>query len=609
MTGFTPLEYQDGYLPIADHGLIGDGTTAALVARDGAVVWLCLPRFDSPPVFCRILDHERGGAFSVAPEGIVAAHQYYEPDTAVLVTEMRTPGGLVRLTDALVLRSGARLEEDVAADRGELVRLVEVLQGPVTLHIDLEPRAGGEVCGRSEALCIRPAGREDIELQLSSNLTIAEPHTRLELQSGARLSLVLRWDTLSRRHRPVAPDEALEATRAAWRQWIAGFDYDGPRVPLVRRSAITLKLLNAFAYGPILAAPTSSLPEWIGGPRNWDYRYSWVRDTAYAVYALSRIGMGREAFGFLGWVLDAFERHGRPSVLYTVDGDRPPPERVDPELRGYRSSPPVRWGNAAADQIQHDIYGEILDCAYIWQRQQGALDRQLWTRLVPLITAARVAWDRPDQGIWEVRTPGRVFTYSAALCQVALERGARLAVRYGYHGETERWRATADEIVAAILRDAWDPKLAALTANLGGGPLDASLLTLPLRRLIPAEHPKMVSTVRAIQTGLGAGGGLIYRYLPQELPDGLHSNEGAFLICSFWLVDNLAMQGRVREAHDLFETLCDRAGEVGLLPEEIDPTSGAFLGNYPQAFSHVGLISSGVNLARLAAEPEKAAVP
>ncbi|HEU5423740.1 MAG TPA: glycoside hydrolase family 15 protein, partial [Nitrolancea sp.] len=410
-------------------------------------------------------------------------------------------------------------------------------------------------------------------------------------------------------HRPVAPEEALEATRAAWRQWIAGFAYDGPRAPLVRRSTITLKLLNAFASGAMLAAPTSSLPEWIGGPRNWDYRYSWVRDAAHSVYALSRIGMGQEALGFLGWVLDAFERHGRPSVLYTVDGGRPPPEHVDPELRGYRDSPPVRWGNAAADQIQHDIYGEILDCAYIWQREVGTLDPGLWERLVPLITAARVAWDRPDQGIWEVRTPGRVFTYSAALCQVALDRGARLALRYRYHGQVERWRSTADEIVGAILRDAWDPKLNALTANLGGGPLDASLLTLPLRRVIPAEHPKMIGTVRAIESGLGAGGGLIYRYLPQELPDGLHSNEGAFLLCSFWLVDNLALQGRPQEAHDLFDKLCDRAGEVGLLPEQIDPTSGAYLGNYPQGFSHVGLISSGVNLALLAKKQAKAAVP
>jgi GH15 family glucan-1,4-alpha-glucosidase len=259
----------------------------------------------------------------------------------------------------------------------------------------------------------------------------------------------------------------------------------------------------------------------------------------------------------------------------------------------------VRWGNGAAEQLQHDVYGEILDCAYQWASRGGAIDEPLWARLQGLIEAARREWRRPDHGIWEVRTEGRLFTYSAALCQVALDRGARLAERFGLPGDIDGWRAEAERIRQAILAETWDAEVNSLTEHLGGGGLDASLLALPLRRVIPADHPRMVATTAAIRERLGAGHGLLYRYLPDESPDGLPGHEGAFLLCSFWLVDNLAKQGQLDEAMDLFDALCARANPLGLLPEQIDPDSGAFLGNYPQAFSHVGLISSGINLARL----------
>jgi alpha,alpha-trehalase len=380
------------------------------------------------------------------------------------------------------------------------------------------------------------------------------------------------------------------------------FDYEGPQALQVRRSAITLKLLDYFANGGIVAAPTSSLPELIGGSRNWDYRYTWVRDAAFSVYALRRIGLVREGAAFLGWVLDAVERGGRPKVLYNMEGRQPPPERQDPELAGYRNSSPVRWGNAAAEQWQHDVYGEILDCAYQWVTGGGEIDEGLWGQLQVLIEAARGEWHRPDQGIWEVRTGGRPFTYSAALCQVALDRGARLAGRFGLAGDMQGWRAAATQIRQAILEEAWDAEVGSLTEHLGGGGLDASLLALPLRRVIPAEHPRMVATTAAIAQRLGAGHGLLYRYLPEDSPDGLPGHEGAFLLCSFWLVDNLAKQGRLDEALELYASLCARAGPLGLLPEQIEPSSGAFLGNYPQAFSHVGLISSGINLSRLIAK-------
>lgn len=596
-----PLRRIEGYLPIEDHGLIGDGTTAALVGRDGAITWFCLPRFDSPPVFCALLDAARGGRFAVEPDGLEASRQFYRGDTGILVTEFHAGRALVRLTDALTLRSGADLTEDVPAARGELMRLIEVTGGPARIRIAVEPRGGAAAEPRGEGLRLRCPDRPDLDLDLLCTVPLDGPRTTLVLRPGDRVALLLRWcGTPVREMRD--PETLLRATAQAWTRWAAHIAYQGPQAPLIRRSAITLKLLDHFQNGAIVAAPTSSLPEAIGGPRNWDYRFSWIRDAAFSVYAFHRIGLSTEARGFLQWVLDAVEEGGRPRVLYDLDGRRPPPEREDPELEGYRRSRPVRWGNAAAEQRQHDVYGEIVDCAYLWARHHGSIDPTLWARLVEFVEAASREWREADHGIWEVRTPGRPFTYSAALCQVALDRGARLAERYGLPGDVPRWRAEAERIRAVILEEAWDPNLASLTEHLGGGGLDASLLTLPLRRVVPADHPRMVATTEAVQRRLGAGRGLLYRYLPDESPDGLPGREGAFLLCSFWLVDNLAAQGRIEEALALFEDLCGRANPLGLLPEQIDPPTGAFLGNFPQAFSHVGLISSAVNLARAAAE-------
>jgi GH15 family glucan-1,4-alpha-glucosidase len=336
--------------------------------------------------------------------------------------------------------------------------------------------------------------------------------------------------------------------------------------------------------------------------RNWDYRYAWVRDAAYTVYAFRRVGLGKEAAGFAEWVIDAVERDGTARVMYTIDGLEPPAERSDTGLEGYRRSAPVRWGNAAARQWQHDAYGEILDCARQSARAGHPPGRE-WSTMARVVDAAAGRWREPDHGIWEVRTEGRVFTYSAAMCLVALDRGARLVEEFGLPGDAAAWRAEAARILDAIVNESWDPSRGTLREHLGSGGLDASLLALPLRRVLRADDPRMVATTRAIAQVLDAGGGLLYRYQPSVSPDGLPGNEGAFLLCSFWLVDNLTLQGRLDEAHELYERLCSLANGLGLLPEEVDPSDRSFLGNFPQGLSHVGVISSGIALARAVARP------
>jgi alpha,alpha-trehalase len=599
MSIWKPLHRTEGYLPIEDHGLIGEGATAGLIGRDGTLSWLCLPRFDSPPVFCGILDTDRGGGFTVAPEEIVESRQMYEPDSAVLITEMRCRTGVLRLRDFCPLMAGADLSEDLPATRYELLRSATVVEGSVPLQVTIRPRGGAEADPRDGGLRIRCADFPDVDLYLGATVPLMGLQTSIMMKAGQTLHLLLCW---RHSHAPATtfdPDRLYEDTIAVWRNWLGHWTYRGPQEALVRRSVITIKLLDHFENGAIVAAPTSSLPELIGGTRNWDYRYAWIRDAAFSVYALHRVGFSHEAAGFLGWVLDAVERDGRPRVMYDLDGHMPPKEWEDGDLEGYRGSRPVRWGNAAADQHQHDVYGEMLDCAYQWAAHHGTIPQSLWDRLRSLAEAAGREWRNPDHGIWEVRTSGRPFTYSSALCQVALDRAARMAGHFRLPGPSETWKRTAEDIRQAILDEAWDDRMQTLTEHLGGGGLDASLLALPIRRVVEADHPKMVATTKAIYERLGAGNGLLYRYLPEEFSDGLPGHEGAFLLCSFWLVDNIARQGRLDEAMELYDSLCARAGSLGLLPEEIDPTTGAFLGNYPQAFSHIGVIASGVNLSRL----------
>ncbi|WP_049563411.1 glycoside hydrolase family 15 protein [Nonomuraea sp. SBT364] len=595
---FRPVRREDGYLPLEDLGLVGDGDTAALVGLDGSIAWLCLPRFDSEPLVCGLLDHARGGHFTLTADDLLEARQFYEPDTAVLVTELRARAGLVRITDALALRSGADLSDDAGAGRAELVRSAVVVSGSVRLRAELEPRGGGQARALGSGLEVRALRRPDLRLHLRSNRPLTGLRTVHDLEQGDRLDLVLSWGRIHRHHR-FAPETMLRETADAWRRWMTKCGYDGPQAALVRRSVITLKLCDDWVNGSLVAAPTSSLPAPIGGVRNWDYRYTWIRDAAYAVFALRRVGFGEEADAFLGWVLDAFEQSRSPRIMYTLLGDAVPEEIQDTGLEGYRGSAPVRWGNGAADQRQHDVYGEVLDCADQWLRPGREVQPALWSGLAELAEAAASTWRQPDQGIWEVRSEGRVFTYSAGMCQVALDRAAAIGERLGMPGQIAAWRREADKLRRIILDESWDEKTQCLSEHLdGGGSLDASLLALPLRKVVPAGHPRMAATIAAIAERLSAGDGLLYRYLHEHSPDGLPGDEGAFLLCSFWLVDNLILLGELERAEDLYTSLCARASPLGLLPEQIDPSTGTFMGNFPQAFSHIGVIASGVNLAR-----------
>lgn len=595
---FRPIRRVDGYLPLEDYGLIGDGATAALIGVDGSIPWLCIPRFDAEPLFCGLLDHGRGGSFTLAPAELREGRQRYLPGTGVLETELRCATGVVRLTDAMVLRSGADLGEDAAADRAELVRSALVVEGRVRLAVNVLPRGGAEVRPVLSGLEIRPSTQPRLRLHLRSNRPMSGLHTTFDLAQGEQLDLALSWGRFHRHHRFDA-GSMLRDTANAWRSWLDGCNYAGPQQRLVRRAAITLKMCDHWASGSVIAAPTSSIPAPIGGVRNWDYRYVWIRDAAYAVFALRRIGFHGEADAFLGWVLDAVERGGRPRIMYDLDGNPVPDEISDAGLEGYRRSAPVRWGNGAADQRQHDLYGEILDCADQWLRAGGELQPVLWAGLAGLADMAAHAWEQPDQGIWEVRSEGRAFTYSAGLCQVALDRAASIGERFRLPGPVGTWRVTAAHIRESIMDRAWNERAQRLSAHLdGGSALDASLLALPLRHVVPADHPRMVATTAAIADRLDAGGGLLYRYLHDESPDGLPGGEGAFVLCSFWLIDNLTMQGRIEEAEQLYDSLCARASPLGLFSEQIDPSTGVFMGNFPQAFSHIGVIASGVNLAR-----------
>jgi GH15 family glucan-1,4-alpha-glucosidase len=582
---------QNGYAPIEDYGVIGDGRTAALVARDGSIDWLCLPDVDSPSVFAAILDAEQGGAFTLHPVEPFDVDRGYVQGTNVLETTFRTPGGTVRLTDAMTLVPADRL-----APMREIVRLLECLGGSVELEWSVEPRFDyarhrGSTKDRSGRTFFTH-GAHALTLSVWGAEAAAAGRVRLELGDRALLSLA------STHHRPaVLPgrtdtEERLAHTLSFWREWGRRADYDGPWEKAVLRSVLALKLLVFAPSGAIVAAPTAALPEEIGGVRNWDYRYAWPRDATYTLDALLALGYHDEAHAFLWWLRHASGlTQPQLEVLYRVDGASRVPERELGHLDGYRHSKPVRIGNAAARQVQLDLYGSVLGSIWLHAGSHGDLGAETGRETAKLADYVSREWPKPDSGIWEVRTEPMNFVQSKAMCWATLDRACKLAESEFIPDGRARWRPVADRIQAWIEEHGWDDDVGAYIRAPELRELDASILTLPIVEY-ETDRQRLNATVDAVRDHLGTGP-LLYRYLGE---DGVPGGQGAFTTCSFWLADALARLGRVEEAATLMDELIPLATDVGLFAEEIDPSTGAQLGNFPQGLVHLALINAAVSI-------------
>ncbi|HEY3110215.1 MAG TPA: glycoside hydrolase family 15 protein [Chloroflexota bacterium] len=623
------------YLPIADYAVIGDCHTAALVSREGSIDWFCPGRFDWPAALCRLLDAGRGGYFQVRPTAIHTARRRYRGPTNVLDTVFRTRTGRVRLTDFMAIdrRKWERKGYDVGSYR-QIVRLIDGIDGEVELEALFKPTHG--YATEPTRLDVVPdAGA--LAADAGHWLTLAAPGWTLQpdgqgavravqsVPAGQRCSLTLTYsqdrDAAARALEPADLAARLEGTLHYWQGWAEECTYRGPYRDQVVRSALTLKLLTYEPTGAIVAAPTTSLPERIGGVRNWDYRFSWLRDSSQILFALMTVGYYDEALDFLRWLRLANQRSrlARPQILYRVDGDPDCRERELPHLEGYRCSRPVRIGNGAADQLQLDVYGELLNAAAVRYRcgtgitaRAGRLrDRRLpppsaeiWSLLRSLVEQAAASWRQPDSGIWEVRGGPRPFLYSRLMCWVALDRGIRLARCYGLDAPLEAWTRRRRQIRRAILAHGCDRRSGAFVQSFDNDALDASALAIPRVGFLRPTDPRVLSTIERVKSELMENR-LVRRYRTEETEDGLPDGEGAFVLCSFWLVDALALAGRVDEAEELFGRVIGYANDLGLLAEEVEPASGELLGNFPQGFSHLGLIVSAVNIAHARASGAK----
>ena len=593
------MRRSDGYAPIRDYALIGDGRTTALVATDGSIDWLCLPNVDSPAVFARVLDARRGGSFQLEPADPYEVERRYQQDSNVLETTFTTAQGSIRVTDSMTLTDDRRL-----SPFRELTRKVEGLSGRVPVRWAFEPRF--EYGERSPQLSRRAGrwfaecGRNAIAL---SAWDAGEPEANgttigaeLELEQGQTALIAL---AAAHEQPVVLPGRAdtegrLERTERFWPEWAGRVEYDGPWRDAVVRSALTLKLLVFAPSGAIVAAPTASLPEWIGGSRNWDYRFTWLRDASWTLDALIRLGLDDEAHAFFWWFMHASRlTQPRLQILYKVDGSTHTKEHDLDNLEGYLGSSPVRVGNGAVDQVQLDVYGSVLESIWLYVQEVGHLDGETGRDVAKIADYVTEHWSDRDSGIWEVRSEETHFIQSKALCCIALERACALAERGVIPDRSERWRAASEEIRNFVDADGWDEERQSYVRAPDLHELDASLLTLAILAYDSPGRERLKSTVAAIERELRTGP-YVYRYRGK---DGVGGDEGAFLTCSFWLADTFARQGRLDEARSLMDELIGLANDVGLYSEEIDPSNGDFLGNFPQGLTHLALVNAAISIA------------
>ncbi|MGW6408321.1 glycoside hydrolase family 15 protein [Streptomyces vinaceus] len=593
------------YLPISEHGLIGDLRTVALVGTNGTIDWYCCPRFDAPSVFGSILDADKGGAWELAADVPTRTRQFYFPDTNVLITRFYAADGVAEIQDFMPV-----VDESREASRHRLIRRVICVRGTLPFRARIAPRFGYGAEAHTVRAEVHEAVFESPSLSLSLTSTAPLESDGRDVSSHFKLlegeSVVFALDRISGDVRPQACPHAeaevqFEATVRFWRQWLGRSRYRGRWREMVHRSALALKLLTYVPTGAIVAAPTTSLPERVGGERNWDYRYVWVRDAAFAVYAMLRLGFTTEAEAFMGFLSDrgimrGVGPTGPLQIMYGIDGRTELPESELPHLEGHLGSAPVRVGNAATTQLQLDIYGALIDSIYLYDKWGQPISSDRWDEVGAVVDWLCEHWDQPDEGVWETRGGRRNFVYSRLMCWVAIERAIRMANRRGLPADLLRWQRSRDAIYRQIMREGWSAKRGAFVQGLGDDVLDASVLMMPMAKFISPTDPKWLSTLDALTADL-VSDSLVYRYDPEASPDGLRGSEGTFSICSFWYVEALTRAGRLEEARLAFEKMLTYANHVGLYAEEIG-RSGEQLGNFPQAFTHLALISAAFNLDR-----------
>ena len=595
--------------PIADYGLISDMHSCALVSRAGSIDWCCFPRFDGAAVFSRILDWERGGYFQLAPEGVRAVRRRYLPATNVLETTFETDSGVARLLDFMPVHAHDGPEDPHAECSQQVVRVLECTEGRVRFEMQCHPRFDygtiiphialqGSHCGFAHG------GADGLSVFCSASMwAIADDGFRAdgELAAGEQVTAAVTYQSRSITNPTELSEQGvrdrLRETVDFWERWSAINTYEGRYREQVQRSALTLKALTHAPSGGLVAAATTSLPEAFGGPRNWDYRFTWIRDASFALYALSILGYRQEVEHFKSWLEWSTAGRARDlQIMYGLGGERRLTEVELTELDGYRQSRPVRIGNGAHDQFQLDIYGELLDSAHLYRVFGGEMDPEYWAFLVRVVDFVIDHWRDSDEGIWETRGERQHFVFSKVMCWVAIDRAIKAARALDLPGDVALWRRVRKEIKEDVLAHGYDAERGAFVQAYGRKNLDASTLMLPLFGFIKADDPRMRSTIEAIERELTSPQGFVYRY--KGFHDGLHGGEGTFTVCTFWLADNLIALGEVDRARALFETLLSYGNDLGLFSEEVDPESREMLGNFPQAFSHMGLINTAVQLDR-----------